>query len=131
MATAEGLMGVGVPAEVARRNGWEIVALTSTGTTQGAAGGVMSGPGNKLVLATPHASDGAFTLPSNADKGDEILVVNEHASNSLDLFPATGHSIHKLSANGGTPVATAQSFHAIKVSATRWIGRLVATPAAT
>lgn len=120
-----------MPAEVAKKVAWEIISVTTTGTTQGSTGGALAGPGNKIVKATPHAGDGAVTLPANADVGDEIIIVNMHASNSLDLFPASGDSIHKLSANGGTPVATGQSFHAIYLGSDLWLGRVVATPAAT
>lgn len=135
MAITNNLIALGLPAEIAKRVGVEIISVTTTGTTQGSTGGALSGPGNKVVLATPHAGDGAVTLPANADIGDVIEIVNMHASNNVDVFPPTGHSIHKLSANGGTPVATGQSFIARYVglvsSAGLWVGRVVATPAAT
>lgn len=130
MAQVKDLVAL-MPAEVAKKIAWEIISVTTTGTTQGSSGGALAGPGNKIVKATPHTGDGAVTLPSNSDIGDEIIVVNMDASASLDLFPASGHSIHKLSANGGTPVATGQSFHAVYLGSGLWLGRLVATPAAT
>lgn len=131
MAITNNLLALGMPAELAKRVGFEIVSVTTAGTTQGSSGGALAGPGNKIVKATPHAGDGAVTLPADAGLGDEIIVVNMHASNNCDVFPPSGHSIHKLSANGGTPVATAQSFHAIYLGSSLWLGRLVATPGAT
>ena len=120
-----------LPAEIAKKVAWEIISVTTAGTTQGSTGGALAGQGNKIVKATPHAADGAVTLPADADVGDELIVVNMHASNNCDLFPPSGHSIHKLSADGGTPVATGQSFYATYLGSSLWLGRVVATPAAT
>jgi hypothetical protein len=132
MATADALCGVGVPPEVAKRTGWTIVSLTTTATTQNSSGGLVKGDGNKIVLATPHTGDGAITLPSAAGIGDEIIVVNVAAgATNVDLFPHVGGTIHGLAQNGGTPMAQYQSFHAIKLTATLWLGRLVVVPTAT
>lgn len=131
MASARDLVTLGMPGILAERCGWSVMSLTSTGTTQGSSGGVIKGKGNRIVKATPHAGDGAFTLPSDAGEGDEVIVVNMHASNSADIFPPTGHSIHKLSANGGTAVATGASISCIYLGSSLWLGRMVATPAAT
>lgn len=119
------------PSMLASQLGWEIQSLTSTGTTQGSTGGVIKGRGNRIVKATPHAGDGAFTLPADAAEGDEIIIVNMHASNSADIFPPTGHSIHKLTANGGTAVATGASISLVYLGSSLWLGQLSATPAAT
>lgn len=130
MASAKDLATL-LPAPVAEKVGWSTQSLTSTGTTQGSTGGLIKGRGNRVIKATPHAGDGAFTLPSDAAENDEIIIVNMHASNSADIFPPSGHSIHKLAADGGTPVATGQSIHCMYLGSSLWLGRLIATPAAT
>ncbi len=131
MAQAKDLITLGAPAELAKRMGWDVVSVAPSLTVQNTPLGLLKGPGNKLVMSTPGAGDGAVTLPAEAGIGDEIIIVNMHASNNCDVFPPTGGNFVKLTANQGTPVATGQSFSAIRLTSTQWLGRVVATPAAT
>jgi len=119
MATAETLMGVGVPAEVAKRTGTTIVSVTTTAATQNSAGGLLKGAGNKIVLANVAGANGAVTLPFEAGLGDVVEVYNTTATAGL-LFPQTGGTLNQLGANISTALAINASLFAIKVSATGW-----------
>lgn len=126
MATANGLNDLGVPPEVAKRTGYQEVSVTTAGTTQGSTGGVLSGPGNKLVLATIHSSNGAVTLPANAEKGDEIIVANVTGTAGL-VFPQSGGNINGNTTDSGTATLAAQgsagsNWRFVKLNATRWAG---------
>lgn len=131
MATATHLMGLGVPAEQAIRMAYQVVTLALTAGAQAAASGVLYGQGNKVVVATPASGDDSVTLPTNAEPGTEIVVVNAHASNSLDVFPPSGETIQKLSVNQGVAVATGASARFVKYNATTWIAAGAAAPSAT
>jgi hypothetical protein len=125
MATASGLMGVGVPDEVAKRTGVTIVSVTTTAATQGSAGGLLKGDGNKAVLATPAGSNGAVTLPSAAGLGDEIEVYNLDGSNAVRVFPQSGGTINNGTANAHLDITAAGSsansgIRLRKMTATNW-----------
>jgi hypothetical protein len=124
MATADALIGLGTPAEVAKRQGWQPVALTTSGTTQGSGTGVLRGLGNQLVTATVHAGTGAITLPADAEVGDEILIVNASA-NAGAIFPPSGGNINGETTDSGTVTLAASgsagsSAWLVKVSSLRW-----------
>lgn len=126
MATADGLCNLGLADELARVCGWSIVSITTTAATQNSAGGLLSGTGNKIVLATPASAGDAITLPAAASPGDEIQIYNLSGANNGKIFPQTGGTINQLAVNTATnvssfPVNGAMSF--IKVSATSWRAR--------
>jgi len=128
MATAEGLMNLGQPAELAKRTAVSIVSVTTTAATQGSAGGNLVGPGNLTVLATFATGGHAVTLPANSDIGDEVEIMNVHATNAGIVFPHVGGSINLGPANTAMTVAAqptlpavvASPIHFRKVSATAW-----------
>lgn len=120
MATAEALMGVGVPAEVAKRTGVTIVNVTTNGSTQNSTGGLLKGAGNKIVLANVAAASGAVTLPFEAGAGDLVEVYNLSATNAGQVFPHTGGTLNQLVADDGTGLPINSSLVAVKVSATSW-----------
>lgn len=124
MATTEALIGLGMPAELALRLGFQPVALTTSGTTQGSGTGVITGSGNKLVTATVHTGTGAITLPSAAEIGDVLLIVNASA-NAGAIFPQSGGNINGETTDSGTVTLAASgsagsSALLVKVSTTRW-----------
>lgn len=119
MATAEGLMGLGVPAEMAKRTGTEIVSVTTTAITQNSAGGLLRGAGNKIVLATAAGANGAVTLPDDAGLGDEIEV--HFRTNAGRVFPQTGGTLNQGGPNLHVAVVVNASLRAIKVSAINWL----------
>jgi hypothetical protein len=108
MATAEALMGLGEPAELAKRTGWIILNVTTNGSTQNSTGGLLRGSGNKVVLANVAALDGAVTLPADAELGDEIEINNRSLANVGRVFPPTGGFL-----NGGA----VDVFHALPLLA--------------
>jgi hypothetical protein len=118
MATATGLIGVGVPPEMAKRTGVEIVSVTTTADTQNSAGGVLRGPGNKIVLATAAGAGGAVTLPPDAELGDEVEV--HFSTNAGRVFPQTGGTLNQGTANQHVAVVVNASLLAVKVSAINW-----------
>jgi hypothetical protein len=128
MATAEGLMNVGFPAEQAKRTGVSIVSITTTAVGQGSAGGQLVGPGNLTVLANVAGAGHAVTLPTNADLGDEVEIMNTSAANAGVVFPATGGTINGGSANASMtlaaqaalPAPVVSPVHLRKISATGW-----------
>lgn len=128
MATAEALMGLGTPAEVAIRTGWTPVALTTTGAVQGS-GAVIKGTGNKLVTLTVTSASDAVTLSNEAEIGDEIIVTNPGANAGV-IYPPSGETINGNAADAQVTLAAAGSagcgWWFMRVSATAWIGRSMA-----
>lgn len=119
MATPEALMGLGMAPELARKEGFQIQTVTTSGTTQGSGTGVMTGNGNRWVLGSFHAANGALTLSSSADIGDIIVVVNITA-NAADIFPPTGGNINQLSANASAAIAANASVILMRTSSLNW-----------
>jgi len=123
MATADNLIGLGVPPEVAKRIGFVPVAIATTASTQGT--GALRGPGKKLVSATFTTAADAVTLSSDAEIGDEIVIANVSANAGV-IFPPTGGNINGESANASTAIAaqgtTGNAWRFIKLNATRWLG---------
>jgi hypothetical protein len=119
MATAEGLMGIGQPAELALRTGWTIVNVSTTADTQNSAGGLLRGGGNKIVLANVAGANGAVTLPADAGLGDVVEVYNTTGTAGR-VFPHTGGTLNQLGPNIQTPLAINAAVSAKKVSATSW-----------
>lgn len=125
MATADGLMGVGVPAEVASRVGVTIVTIAPSNASQGHASGLLKGAGDKIVIATPSVDNGAVTLPSDAGLGDKIEVCNGSASNDVNIYPHSGGTINNGTADElleiGEAASTANSGVTLrKVTSTNW-----------
>lgn len=124
MATADALIGLGMPAELAIRLGFQPVSITTAGTTQNSSGGVLNGAGNKIVSATVHTGTGAITLPDEAEIGDQILIQNISA-NAGAIFPPTGGNINGETTDSGTVTLAASgsagsSALLIKATALRW-----------
>ena len=124
MATVKDLMAIGVPDEQAIRCGYEEVSVTTTANTQGAAGGQLTGRGNKVVQANIASAANSITLPSLAAIGDEILI-NNIANNAGLLFPHVGGSLNGETINVGSMVIGAQGnngccLRALRVSSIRW-----------
>lgn len=119
MATPEALMGLGMNPELSRRAGYQIQTITTSGTTQGSGTGVMTGNGNRWVLAVFHAANGAITLSSTADIGDLVMIVNTTA-NASDIFPHTGGNINQLSANASAAIAANAAMLLMRTSSLNW-----------
>lgn len=123
MATVDQLVSLGTPAELAKRLGWTPISVTTTGAVQGAGGGLLRGIGKKMVLATFASGSDAITLPSEAEVGDEIMIVNISATAGV-IYPHVGGAFNGNSANGTIAMAAAGSatceLRCVKISANRW-----------
>jgi hypothetical protein len=124
IATAAGLSDQGVPPEVAIRTGFQPVSVTTTGAVQGAGGGLLKGPGNKIVSVTIASGSDAVPLPSAAAIGDEIIISNISATAGV-IYPPSGSGFNGNSANGTIAMAASGSatcgLYCVKVTATRWL----------
>jgi hypothetical protein len=125
MATADALINLGTPAEVAKRIGWQRVALVTSGAVQGA-GAVMKGTGNQLVTLTVTSASDAATLPNEAEIGDEVIVTNPGANAGV-IYPPSGETINGNAADAQVTLAAAGSagcnWRFMRVGATTWTGR--------
>jgi hypothetical protein len=126
MSSAQALMGVGMPAEVAKRAGFEVVDVTTTTATQGTGGGLLVGSGNKLARATITSASDSVTLPAAAAPGDEVIVSNLTANAGV-VFPHSGGNINGNTTDSGTATLAAQgaagsNWRFVKINATRWAG---------
>lgn len=123
MATSGALMAIGVQAEVAIRTGYQPVSITTTSASQSSAGGLLVGPGNKIVTATIASASQAITLPSAAEIGDEIII-NNVTANAAVLFPHSGGNVNGETTDASMVIAaqgtSACVLRAVKLSATRW-----------
>lgn len=123
MASTNSLIGLGTPAEVAKRVGFQQVSITTTGAVQSAGGGNLIGPGNKIVSATFASASDAITLPVAAEIGDEIIISNITANAGV-VYPPAGGNINGETANENVAMAAQGSAGSIqwfvKLSATRW-----------
>lgn len=119
MATPEALVGLGVPPEVARKEGYQIVNVTTSTTTQNSAGGLLVGNGNKMVRANIAAGNGAVTLPIGADIGDIIIVVNI-TGNAGRVFPPSGGTINQLAQDTQTVLAANAQIWFMRTTGTIW-----------
>lgn len=121
MTTANELINLGMPAELATRLGWTPVAVTTTAATQGT--GLLVGPGRKIVTATIASAGHAITLPSAAEIGDEIIISNVTANAGV-VFPPSGGNINGETADENVALAAQGSAGSIqrfvKTSSTRW-----------
>lgn len=115
--TTDGLTGIGVPPEVAKRLGSRVITLTAAGTIQAGAPIVLSGE-NAIVNLTTAGGNTATTLPgATAEVGCEVLVNVVTATAAL-VFPPLGHSIANKGANGSVTVAIGALF--VKTGTTTW-----------
>lgn len=119
MATVTDLMGLGIPAEAARRLGTVVVDVATTDSTQNSAGGLLKGYGNKNVIANIAGANGAVTLPSEAALGDVIIVYNT-TGNTGRVYPPTGGTMNQGTANQYAPLAANASLRCERITATSW-----------
>lgn len=127
MATAKTLMALGMPADVAIRIGYQETTVATSTATQGTGGGLLRGPGNRIVTATFTTAADSITLPTASEIGDEILISNVSANAGV-VFPPTGGNINGETANENVAMAAQGGAGSIqrflKVSSTRWSSML-------
>jgi hypothetical protein len=99
------------------------MTLSSVDNLTAKAGGGQSGATpltammNRVVTVASAAD--SVLLPASA-AGMNLTVINAHASNSMNMFPATGETINALSANAAFAVAAGKTVEVYCVSAGQW-----------
>jgi len=115
VATADALMGLGLPAQLAQLLGGNPNQLTTTGTAVGTAALIKS---TNTELLTAASQTGAIlpASPDNANVMVPYMVANPTATTGV-LYPPTGHTI-----NGTTSVNVAQNKHVLawQYKPTKW-----------
>lgn len=109
MAAAERLMGVGVPDEVAKRVGFFLQTISSSGLT-------LKGPGNVAILAT--IAGATVNLDSTFDKGDIVIV--QAGGASVQVAPDSGSVIWPTSAGVALTVSAGSCRALMRYDATNW-----------
>lgn len=108
--------------------GWAEVArsvangIAAAGTSQGA-GTAITAHFTRVASVTA-ASAEAVTLPG-ARAGDHRVILNDHATNTVKLFPAGGDAINGGSTNASIDVAAGETAVLWGVSASSWFGYVV------
>jgi hypothetical protein len=120
MSSSSDLMGVGVPAEVAKRSGYDLTPVTTTGSAQAATGGNLRGPGNKVVAATITTGGDSVTMPSDSGLTDDIIVSNMSGANAAVVFPHVGGNINGGTTNASVALAANTSRRFVKITALKW-----------
>lgn len=110
MATVERLMGVGVPAEIAKRIGFFIHDTFISAQSK-----TIDGPGNQLVRVS--ATGVTITFGSKFDVGDKIVVV---AHVTTTVVPASNHFIWPASAGIGHSINASVTHIIMKIDNTLW-----------
>ena len=95
----------------------------STALTAAVGSGQGDGPITTTVInryGTVGTAGDAATLPT-AVAGMVVIVANLAATNSMDVFPATGAAIGILGTNNAKAVAAGNTYIFIAVSSTQWL----------
>lgn len=115
VASADALMGLGLPAQLAQLLGGNPSQLTTAGTTQGTAVIIKS---TNTELLTAASQTGALLpiSPDNANVMIPYMVANPTATTGV-LYAPTGHTI-----NGAASVNVAQNKHVMawQYKPTKW-----------
>lgn len=115
MATPTVLMGVGLPDQLAKLLGKNIVTLAGTGTTQ-ALGKVIKA---NTVLMTTSGGATAFTLSTDWAVGDQVQVFNTSATAAL-LYPPSGSAFDGGSTDASVSIPQNASKTYTRVTTTSW-----------
>lgn len=96
--------------------------VNAAGTTQGAGTAVTTH--FTRVVAVTAASAEAVTLPG-VRAGDHRVIYNDHATDTVKLFPASGDSINGGSTNASVDLAAGGLALLWGVSASSWFGKIL------
>jgi hypothetical protein len=121
-SSAKTLMGLGMPGQLARRIGANVVDKSGVGTAQ--VGGTALSVGEYTLLTTASGQT-AFVLPADAALGDEVPVYNTTSTAAL-VFPPTSGTINGGSADASVSLAQNKVACFKKISATNWASGLTA-----
>jgi len=103
--------------------GLGIQAVTATGANQGNAASI-SATGGSIVNVTAADGTKAVVLPTIASVtlGTIFVILNNNASNALEVFPATDDLINPAADNAAITVAADTILLCIALDATQWFG---------
>ena len=121
MALAQNLASIGIEPRSADFLGDTIAdGLTALGNASQANALALTSSINSFTTVTAVANSGR--LPAIAMHPQSCVVVrNDDAADSLNIFPATGESINGLGPNASIAIAPGSSRVFFKVSATKWV----------
>lgn len=92
-------------------------AISAAGTTQGAATALTSGVNNVTTVAA--GADGV-RLPATA-VGAKVVVWNNDAADTLNVYPASGSSINAGAADAAVTITAGQARTFYAITATKWL----------
>lgn len=130
MPTTSDLIALGVPAELARRLGFQDngtrgpSTLTAVGTAQATAAAIKK-DATWLEITTAGGAT-AVILPANAELLVPYLTQVLVTSSTALLFPPTGHRINSVAANSSVNVAQFLPRVTMRIGATQWASWLCA-----
>src|SRR6266487_647388 len=88
--------------------------------TGGQTGGFPMREGINRVTTVGTAAD-SVTLPSTQDvTGEDLIVINAAAANSMNVYPATGEKINALAANAAFAMAANKTALFVITGAGQW-----------
>lgn len=119
MVEPRGLIGVGMPAQQAKRLGLPSRAADANlngGANLAAAGAI--GQFQFYVRANAQNAAHVYQLPSNAEVGSEYTIVNVGAATGALLYPPTSGVINNITATGtAIAIATGKSAFLVCITA--------------
>jgi hypothetical protein len=122
------LMGLGVPAELARRQATDPITFTAVGGTQPSA--AQLGGDQYFISVISTNSGGGINLPnvggiSGCYLGDDFIINNQTTS-SLTIYASTNTAISMSGSNTSGPTGVTVSSHTTTafypVTASSWLG---------
>ena len=97
-------------------------AVTAAGNAQGN-GGAISATGGCMVVVSAGDNTKGVVLPALADLGaGHVYFIQNNASATLEVYPASGDKISPASDNAGITVAANAMLVCIAADATQWFG---------
>lgn len=116
MATADALLGLGLPSSLAGALGNQIQAVTCAGTSSGTATAINDGA--RVVLLTGASSQTGAILPTNAGVGDVWYIFGVGSAAPVIYMPGS----QKINSNATSLTLSAAVSGAVlvKTSSTQW-----------
>jgi hypothetical protein len=124
MESAGTLLGLGMPALMARKVGHLVTPLTGATTAQATGTAIPDSAG--LVIATSASGQTALVLPATAAIGHEVTVYALTDATTALVFPEVGGTIDAGSTNASVNVAQVKARRFIKTASLTWISMLTA-----
>lgn len=121
METTQGLVGLGVTAELAARIGDKRVSgIAATGNSSQANAYAIRGSANIFSTVTTGSADSARLPTKAAYPNDDIYIINQGAG-TLQVYPHVGGQINAVAVNGALAITTGGAAHFKRMSNTVWV----------